>query len=131
MGQELRRPLQPLSHHGSEGGSPARRYSQGGTPLVFSCAAHPGVLVRGHQVLLTYRPPKSMCYALRGLLGENHRIIEVGKDLKIMKSVNPTPPRLLNHVLKCHTYTLFEPLQGWGLHHLLGQPGPMSDRSCS
>jgi len=25
----------------------------------------------------------------------------------------------------------FEPLQGWGLHHCPGQPGPMSDRSFS
>jgi len=40
--------------------------------------------------------------------------------------VNPTPPGLLNHVLKC---TLFKHLQGWGLHHLLGQPVPVHDHS--
>jgi len=25
----------------------------------------------------------------------------------------------------------FEPLQGWGLHHCPGQPGPRPDHSCS
>jgi len=45
--------------------------------------------------------------------------------------VNPTPPCLLNHVLKCHIYTVFEPLQGWGLHHCPGQPAPRPDHSCS
>jgi len=26
---------------------------------------------------------------------------------------------------KCHFHTFFEPLQGWGLHHLPGYPGPL------
>jgi len=33
--------------------------------------------------------------------------------------------------LKCHIYTFSEPLQGWGLHRLPGQPVPMSDHSFS
>jgi len=32
---------------------------------------------------------------------------------------------MLNHVLKRHIYTVFERLQGWGLHHHPGQPGPV------
>jgi len=53
------------------------------------------------------------------------------KTSKLKSSRHPTPPCLLNHVPKCHIYTFFEPLQGWGLHHCPGQPGPMPDRSCS
>ncbi|KAK4824899.1 hypothetical protein QYF61_021414 [Mycteria americana] len=37
----------------------------------------------------------------------------------------PSPP--LNHVLKCHIYTSFKYLQGWGLNHFPGQPVPMLD----
>jgi len=44
---------------------------------------------------------------------------------------NPSPPCLLNHVPKCHIYVVFEALQGWGLHHLPGQPGPVPDHSFS
>jgi len=44
---------------------------------------------------------------------------------------NPTPPCLVNHVPKCHIYTVFELLQGWGLHRCPGQPGPTPDRSFS
>jgi len=44
-------------------------------------------------------------------------------------TANPTPPCLLNHVPKGHIHTVFEPLQGWGLHHCPGQPGPRPDRS--
>ena len=36
-----------------------------------------------------------------------------------------------NHVMKCHIHTVFELLQGWGLHHCPGQPVPMSDHSFS
>ena len=44
------------------------------------------------------------------------------KTSKIIESnPQPTPPFLLNHVLKCPIYTFFKPLQGWGLHHLPGQ----------
>ena len=46
-------------------------------------------------------------------------------------TVTPTPPHLLNHVPKCHIHTVFEPLQGWGLHHCPGQPGPTPDHSLS
>jgi len=46
-------------------------------------------------------------------------------------TINPSPPRLPNRVPKCHIHTLFEPLQGWGLPHRPGQPGPVSDRSFS
>ena len=35
-------------------------------------------------------------------------------------TITPTPPCLLNHVLKCHIHTFSEPLQGWGLHHFPG-----------
>jgi len=33
---------------------------------------------------------------------QNHRL---EKTSKIIKSVTPTPPCLLNHILKCHIYT--------------------------
>jgi len=46
-------------------------------------------------------------------------------------TVTLTPPCLLNYVPKCHIHTAVEPLQGWGLHHCPGQPGPMPDHSCS
>jgi len=46
-------------------------------------------------------------------------------------TINPTPPCLLIHVLKCHIYTFFEHLQGWWLRHCPGQPVPMPDRSFS
>jgi len=46
-------------------------------------------------------------------------------------TVNPTPPCLLNRVPRCHFYTVFEPLQGWGTHHCPGQPVPMPDHSFS
>ena len=46
-------------------------------------------------------------------------------------TIHPTPPCLLNHILKCHIYTFFEPLQGWGLRHFLGHPIPMPDHSFS
>jgi len=45
--------------------------------------------------------------------------------------MHPTPPCLLSHVLKCPIYTAFEPLQGWGLYHRPGQPGPIPEHSCS
>ena len=46
-------------------------------------------------------------------------------------TINPIPPCLLNHVLKCHIHMFFEPLQGWRIHHCPGQPGPMPDHSFS
>jgi len=65
-------------------------------------------------------------------LYNGHRIIGWQRPLRSPSpTVTPTPPCLLNHVPKCHTYTVFEPLQGWGLHHCPGQPGPTPDHSCS
>ena len=46
-------------------------------------------------------------------------------------TINPSPPCLLNHMLKCHIYTPSEHLQGWWSHHLPGQPVPMLDHSFS
>ena len=62
---------------------------------------------------------------------KNHRIIGWKRPLRSSSpAVTPTPPCLLNHVSKCHIYTVFEPLQGWsGLHHCPGQPGPTPDHS--
>ena len=62
----------------------------------------------------------------------NHGIIGWKRPLKSSSpTVNPTPPCLLNHVPKCHIYTVFEHLRGWGFHHLPGQPVAMSDHSFS
>jgi len=46
-------------------------------------------------------------------------------------TICPIPPCLLNHIPKCHIYTFFKHLQGWGLDDLPGQPVPMPDRSFS
>jgi len=46
---------------------------------------------------------------------------------KIIKS-NCQP---ITTIPKCHLYTFFEPLQGWGLPHCPGQPVPMPDHSFS
>ena len=54
--------------------------------------------------------------------------LRLERTSKITKSNHP-PPRLLNHVPKCHVYTVFEPLQGWGAHHCPGQPGPVLHNS--
>ena len=62
----------------------------------------------------------------------NHRIIDWKRPLRSSSpTINPTLPCLLNHITKCHVYTFFEHLQGWGLHPLPGQPVPMPDRSFS
>jgi len=67
--------------------------------------------------------PLNSCY---------HRIIGWKRPLRLSSPTNhPTPPCPLNHILKCHIYTFFKHLQGWGLHHLHGQPVPMSDHSFS
>jgi len=53
----------------------------------------------------------------------DHRIIGWKRPLRSSSpTINPTPPCLLNWVLKCHVYRFFEPFQGWGLHHCPGQP---------
>jgi len=60
----------------------------------------------------------------------NHRIIGWKRPLRPSSpTIHPTPPCLLNHIPQCHIYTVFEPLQGWGLHHRPGQPGPMKGRT--
>jgi len=59
----------------------------------------------------------------------DHRII--GPLRSSSATINPSPPCLLNHVQKCHIYMFFEHLQGWGLHHCPGQPGPVPDHSFS
>ena len=57
---------------------------------------------------------------------KNHRII--GWKRPLSPTITPTPPCLLNHVLKCHIYTFFEHLQGWWLRRFPGQPVPMPDQ---
>ena len=60
----------------------------------------------------------------------NHRIIGWKRPLRSPSpTVTTTPPRLLNHVPRCHISMHLEPLQGWGLHHCPGQPGLMPDCS--
>ena len=62
----------------------------------------------------------------------NHRIIGWKRPLRSSSpTVNRTPPCLLKHIPKCHIYTFFEHLKGWGLHHFLGQPISMPDHSFS
>ena len=64
--------------------------------------------------------------------GNNSRIIGRKRPLRSSSpTVNPTPPCLLNRILKCHIYVVFEHLQGWRLHHLAGQPVPTPDHSFS
>ena len=51
---------------------------------------------------------------------ENHRIIGWKRPLRSSSpTIHPTPPCLLNHVLKFHIYMFFEHLQGWGLNYLM------------
>jgi len=58
---------------------------------------------------------------------EDHRIVGWKRSLRSSNpAVSPTPPCLLNHIPKCHIYTVFEQLQGWGL-----QPVLMPDHSFS
>jgi len=61
-----------------------------------------------------------------------HRIIGWKRPLRSSSpTINPTPPCLINHIPKCHIYTFFKHLQGWGLNHPPGQPVPMPDHSFS
>jgi len=58
----------------------------------------------------------------------NRRIIGWKRPLRPSSpTITPTPPRLLNHVPKGHIHTFSEPLQGWGLPHCPGQPGPVPE----
>ena len=72
-------------------------------------------------------------YLLNCIQNRSHRIIRLEKTLKIIEStVKLTLPSLpLNHVLKCHIYTVSKYLQGWWLHHFPGQPVPMLDHPLS
>ena len=50
-----------------------------------------------------------------------HRIIGWKRPLRSSSpTIHPTPPCLLNHIPKCHIYTLFEHLQGWDSTTSLG-----------
>jgi len=63
---------------------------------------------------------------------EKHGILVWKRPLRpLSPTIHPTPPCLLNHVPKGHIHMVFEPLQGWGLHHCPGQPGPRPDHSLS
>ena len=78
---------------------------------------------------LRFFPPCDLWY-----FAVSVRIIEsLGwkRPLRSSPTVNPSPPCLLNHVLKCQIYTVFEHLQGWWLHHFPGQPIPMLHNSFS
>ena len=57
-----------------------------------------------------------------------YRIVGGKRPLRSSPTIRPTPPCLLNHILKCHIYTVFKHLQGWWRNHLPGQPIPMSDQ---
>ena len=71
--------------------------------------------------------PGNLC---QGSESQNHK--DWKRPLKSPRpTINPTPPCLLNHVLKCHIYTFSEHLQGWGHLHFPGQPVPMPDHSFS
>ena len=60
----------------------------------------------------------------------NHRIVGWKRPLRPSSpTITAAPPSLLNHVPKCHTHTVFEPLWGRGLPHCPGQPGPTPDHS--
>jgi len=62
-------------------------------------------------------------YKLLIIESQNHTL---EKTSKIIES-----NRQLNRILKCHIYTFFKHLQGWGLHRLLGQPIPIPEHSFS
>jgi len=62
----------------------------------------------------------------------DHRIICWKRPLTSSSpTIHPTKQCLLNHIPKCHIYTVFEHLLRWGLNHLPGQPDPMPDHSFS
>jgi len=72
--------------------------------------------------------------ALEHLAVFNHRIIKGGKDLQDHQVQPSAQHHLAYQTLKGHIrlmFTFFEPLEGWGLHHVPGQPGPRPDHSFS
>ena len=76
---------------------------------------------------------RKLIWKVEGLFESQKRWIIVWKRPLISSSpaIHPTPPCLLNHIPKRHSYMVFEHLQGWWLNRLSGQPGPMSDHSFS
>ena len=63
---------------------------------------------------------------------QNHRLLGWKRRLRSSSpTIHPTPPCLLKHIPKCHTYMFFEYLQGWWLNHLPGQPVPMPEHPFS
>jgi len=83
------------------------------------------ILQEGHR-----RAWSRWCSVPQGAASMNHRIIGWKRPLRSSSPIiNPTPPFLLKHIPKCHIYTFFEHLQGWGLHHIPGQPVPMPEHS--
>ena len=106
---------------------PDQKPSQAETVMWWSCAKS---LLNGLSVLHAFPT------LIEVLVSDSHIIIESqnheGWKRPLRSSsptMNPTPPCLLNHVPKGHIYMGFEPLQGWGLHHCPGQPGPRPDHS--
>jgi len=78
---------------------------------------------------------KEPCQQVEGAdPSQNHRIIGWKRPLRSSSpTIDPTPPCLLNHTLKCHIYTFFEHLQGWwsplpSAAVLDPQPGPQCER---
>jgi len=59
--------------------------------------------------------------------GQNHRLLWVGRDLQ--RSPSPTPCSEQGHLqlirlLRAPSSLAWKCFQGWGIHHLSGQPGP-------
>ena len=102
-------------------------------------AWHPGSVSRGTRMIGSFLPPSvGRSQSPLSIRANRHTHIESqnreGWKRPLRSSsptINPTPPCVLNQVLKCHIYTFFGHLQGWGLHHCPGQPGPMPDHSFS
>ena len=82
-------------------------------------------LLHVHQESAAFNTPMG-CFAIWLLPLLQIRITGWKRPLRSPSpTIRPTPPCLLNHIPKCHIHTFFEHLQGWGLHHLPGQPVPM------
>lgn len=67
---------------------------------------------------------------------QSHRISKVGKDLG-NHQVHPVTkhhlvnlsPCQLDHVTRCHVESFNKHIQEWSLHHLPGQPIPITNHS--
>ncbi|KAK4817196.1 hypothetical protein QYF61_003589 [Mycteria americana] len=72
-------------------------------------------------------------------LQQNHRITESQNRIGWKRPLRPSSPTInltlpsppLHHVPKHLIQAAFRYLQGWGLHHFPGQPGPMLDNPFS